>query len=948
MQSRNHVPVSEQIAKLGDICPQAIALSSGDQSLNYAQLNRQADQFAAYIAQRGAVPGSTVAICMERSFDWIVAALGIMRVGAAYLPLDPAWPDARLRFAINDSRATVLVARSTVISRLGIDAEGIDPTCDAQAISAISPNATARTPIALENLAYVIYTSGSMGTPKGVEITHANLCHLIRWHCEAFAVTPQDRASHLAGLGFDAAVWEIWPHLAAGTTLCLADDAARSSPELLQQWLIRNRVTIAFVPTIHASSLMAMSWREKSSLRLLLTGGDVLHRGPDVNLPFSVVNNYGPTECTVVSTSATLKPGSAGAPPIGNPITGATIYLLDEQRRPVPDGERGEIYIGGGGVGRGYRNLPDLTGQCFLPDPFAGAPHARMYRTGDFGIRQADGQIEFCGRRDRQAKIRGQRIELDEIGIALMDYSAVEFAVAVIGSTPEGENELVAHVLPNKNAPAPTGRELREHLMQKLPACMSPAKFVRLHELPLSPNGKIDLKILAPPTAENLLADDVIGPAAGNHPSDFANDDLLLESEIYWLKRIPTLPPPPNLPLLTNCSSVIRAQYRRRWARIRPEVWGKLAEKARHLDLAPAGVLLAAYAEVLTLWSKQPRFLLNLPLHSYDAQSNSAFVNLLAIDNTAETTFENRARQQQDQLRRDLKHCYFTGTRVMREITRNKGSRAVAPVVFTSLLDLGYKNEKTSWLGPLGGGMCTISQTPQVYLDCMVRKDGDALVLNWDAVDAMFPPGLLDDMFQAFCSLLEELAEEDSSWERSLAQNANRLLPSCQAKWFAEFSHTQFSHTCACTGNLIQPSTPQSAKCTNQTLDSLPARRTPTSAREHCDQAVWASSSTMNGTEIENAWATASPIEEKLLAMMREILRNNSVRAKDNFFLAGGHSLLAMQLVMRVRDVFGVDMTLRQLFEAPTVERLSLLIERTLVENISSMTDEEAEKQLIA
>jgi len=353
MQSSNHVPVSEQISKLGDICPHLAALSSGDQHLSYAELNRRADQFAAYLAQGGVVAEDTVAICMERSFDWIVAALGIMRVGAVYLPLDPAWPDTRLRFAISDSHATVLVARSPVLSRLNVKVQGIDPSRDSLAISAVHPNPAAREPAALESLAYVIYTSGSTGVPKGVEITHANLCHLIRWHREAFAVTSQDRTSHLAGLGFDAAVWEIWPHLAAGTTVCLADDAARLSPELLQQWLIRERVTIAFVPTVHASSLMAMPWPATSSLRLLLTGGDVLHRGPAVNLPFAVVNNYGPTECTVVSTSAALRPGSAGAPAIGRPITGATIYLLDEEGRPVPDGDRGENYIGGGGGGRG-------------------------------------------------------------------------------------------------------------------------------------------------------------------------------------------------------------------------------------------------------------------------------------------------------------------------------------------------------------------------------------------------------------------------------------------------------------------------------------------------------------------------------------------------------------------------------------------------------------------
>src|SRR5580704_667721 len=302
------LPVSEEISRLRNTCPHSIALRLGARQLSYAELNVQADQFAAYLAQRGVTPGDTVAICIERSFDWIVAALGIMRAGAAYLPLDPAWPDARLRFAVNDSNATVFVAHAALLDRLDVKACGMDPTRDAAAIAALHVDPAVRWTTSLESPAYMIYTSGSTGVPKGVEITHANLCHLVRWHREAFDVTPQDRASHLAGLGFDAAVWEIWPHLASGATVCLANDEARLSPELLQQWLIREQVTIAFVPTIHAMSLMAMPWPATTALRFLLTGGDVLNRGPVAGLPFRVVNNYGPTECTVASTSAVLEP----------------------------------------------------------------------------------------------------------------------------------------------------------------------------------------------------------------------------------------------------------------------------------------------------------------------------------------------------------------------------------------------------------------------------------------------------------------------------------------------------------------------------------------------------------------------------------------------------------------------------------------------------------------
>lgn len=494
-------PVPEQISKIREDYPHSIALSDGNRSLSYEEFDRKADRFASYLSQLGVAPGGVVAICMQRSFDWIIAALGIMRAGAAYVPMDLAWPDSRLRFAVKDSGASILVARAAVLSRLGV--EGIDPCRDSTAIDA-TPMA-ARRPIDPESLAYVIYTSGSTGVPKGVEITHANLANLTCWHQDAFGVTHQDRTSHLAGLGFDAAAWELWPNLAAGATICLANDMARSSPELLQQWMIQERVTVGFVPTVHAGPMMTMAWPASTTLRLLLTGGDVLHHAPAVQLPFDVVNNYGPTECTVVATSSVVKPGSQGRPAIGRPITGASVYLLDENGSQVPDGSSGEIYIGGNGVARGYRNLSDSTARSFLPDPFSAALAARMYRTGDLGIRRPDGEIEFHGRLDRQTKIRGQRVELDEIASVLSHHPSIDFATAIVKCEQVTEKRIVACVLLKENAPVPSILEFQQHLGRSLPDYMIPSMFVRLHQLPLSPNGKLDLTLLPEPTDANLL-----------------------------------------------------------------------------------------------------------------------------------------------------------------------------------------------------------------------------------------------------------------------------------------------------------------------------------------------------------------------------------------------------------------------------------------------------------
>jgi|HubBroStandDraft_2_1064218.scaffolds.fasta_scaffold00027_18 amino acid adenylation domain-containing protein len=494
--------ISGDVAEARERSAHSVALSQGAEKLTYVELDRRADQFSGYLASLGVVAGDTVAICLERSFDWIVAALGIMRAGAAYVPLDLAWPDARLRFALTGSQAKVLVARASLLDRLQFQARGVDPRLDAAKIAA-SPR-TATQPIQPESLAYVIYTSGSTGSPKGVEITHANLLHLIDWHRKAFGVTREDRASHLAGLGFDAAAWEIWPYLSAGATVCLADDAVRATPELIQQWMIREKVTIGFVPTVHIPALMAMPWPTTTALRFLLTGGDALHSFPPTTPSFKVVNNYGPTECTVLATSSVLKAGSQGEPPIGRAITGARVYLLDEEGKEVPDGSIGEIYIGGNGVGRGYRNRPDLTAQSFLQDPFAAELGARMYRTGDRGVRAADGEIYFRGRLDRQTKIRGQRVELDEIGSVLEHHPSVHFATAVCRMQ-SAANELVGYILPKSGMRIPTSSELQDHLLRSLPDYMIPTIFVRLRELPLSPNGKLDLRLLPQPTRANLL-----------------------------------------------------------------------------------------------------------------------------------------------------------------------------------------------------------------------------------------------------------------------------------------------------------------------------------------------------------------------------------------------------------------------------------------------------------
>jgi amino acid adenylation domain-containing protein len=470
--------------------------------MSYSELNGRAEQLAGHLQSLGVQPEVPVGLCVERSFDYVVAALAIWKAGGAYVPLDPAWPAEHREFILADAQAPVLITRSGMackaryIVNLDHDAEAIARS------SAPSNPGTTR-----DHLAYIIYTSGTSGKPKGVEITHGNLLNLVFWHRRAFGVTGTDRASHVSGLAFDAAVWELWPYLSAGSTIVLADERIRTSAELMREWLAAQSVTIAFVPTALAEPMLTADWPAQTALRFLLTGADTLHRYPAADIPFRVVNNYGPTECTVVATSGAV-PVECGCPEalpaIGAPIANTQVYLLDNEGQPVPAGSTGEIYIGGTSVGRGYRNRPELTAERFLENPYSSSPGARMYRTGDLGTLREDGKISFRGRIDNQEKIRGHRIEPDEIVSVLDQHPGVTSSAVLARADATGERRLVAYIGPGPDAP-PSSAELREFVARRLPEYMVPSVFVRIHQWPLTSSGKINRAALPEPSPDNLL-----------------------------------------------------------------------------------------------------------------------------------------------------------------------------------------------------------------------------------------------------------------------------------------------------------------------------------------------------------------------------------------------------------------------------------------------------------
>jgi len=443
---------------------------------------------------------------MKSSVAMIVGALGILKTGAAYLPLDPEYPQQRLSFILKDAGVTLVLKAKTTGTVLP---QGNWKILDLDEIlsSTMAEPVTSEFRANFNDLAYVIYTSGSTGQPKGVEIEHRSLLNLVDWHQRTFKVSPEDRASQIAGVGFDAAVWEIWPYLVAGASIHIPDGSVRTEPAALRDWLIEQNITIGFMPTAIVERIMKLDWPDKTTLRTVLTGADTLHHFPSASLPFAVVNNYGPTECTVVATSGIVpaRESAQDRPSIGKPITNTRIYLLDENMNRVPAGTPGEIYIAGAGLARGYRNRPDLTSERFLSDPFTVARGSRMYKTGDRAVMMQDGQIAFLGRVDDQIKLRGYRIEPNEIISALDQHTAVAESAVIAREMNSGEMRLIAYVVPAPGA-ALSQDELQQSLRKTLPEYMIPSTFVRLEQLPLNANGKLDRAALPDPAADTAIA----------------------------------------------------------------------------------------------------------------------------------------------------------------------------------------------------------------------------------------------------------------------------------------------------------------------------------------------------------------------------------------------------------------------------------------------------------
>jgi amino acid adenylation domain-containing protein len=488
-----------------DRTPDAVAIVHGRTQLSYRELDERANQVAHQLHRLGVGPEEIVGVCLERSPQLIVGLLGVLKAGAAYLPLDPRYPADRLAYMLRDAGASFVITSAELAETVAVP--GVRSLPLPEGDGSVEPPRTDGA--GQDNLAYVIYTSGSSGRPKGVQVEHRSLVAFARSSVVEYDLSRSDRVLQFASASFDASAEEIYPTLTAGATLVLRTDACLASPEIFLASCREWGITVLDLPTAYWHELTSALQRNPllqlpSTLRLVIIGGEAARADrvaawtSSVASQVRLVNTYGPTEATVVATATTLKSSSRIAS-IGQPVHGACAHVLDASFEPVPVGVDGELYIGGTGLARGYLRRPALTAERFVPDPFSRWPGRRLYRTGDLARWRADGQLEFRGRVDRQVKLRGFRIELEEIEAALGRLQGVSAAVVMLREDTPGQPQLVAYVVPT--ATPPSASELRAALVEMLPGYMVPGAFLFLSALPLTPNGKLDREALAAPEA---------------------------------------------------------------------------------------------------------------------------------------------------------------------------------------------------------------------------------------------------------------------------------------------------------------------------------------------------------------------------------------------------------------------------------------------------------------
>jgi amino acid adenylation domain-containing protein len=500
--------IHEIIEQQASQTPEAVALMYEAETISYRELNVRANRLARYLSAHGAGPENVVGILMERSTNLVISLLATLKAGAAYLPLDPAYPAERLRLMLEAADARVVLTTSELGARLRSESIEVDHVIELDARSESIARESGENPVAravVDNLAYVIYTSGSTGTPKAAMNTHGAIRNRLLWMQQEYSLTSDDCVLQKTPYSFDVSVWEFFWPLMYGAKLAIARPGGHQDVDYLKEAIEEYKVTtLHFVPSMLSAFLQHDDFDRCRSVRQVIASGEALSREVTERffqrLSWAELHNlYGPTEAAVDvsfwNCSAPLN--ASGRLPIGRPIANTQLYILDAQLEPVAVGVPGELYIGGVAVGRGYLGKPELTAERFIPDYFGGEFGSRLYRTGDLARFSTTGEIEFLGRVDKQVKLRGQRIELGEIEAALRKHESVNEAVVTLRG--EGERaRLIAYLVANtEQAKDLTTTELRTFLQARLPEYMTPSTFVFLEQIPLTPNGKVNYEALS-------------------------------------------------------------------------------------------------------------------------------------------------------------------------------------------------------------------------------------------------------------------------------------------------------------------------------------------------------------------------------------------------------------------------------------------------------------------
>ncbi len=478
--------------------PDQIAIKCGKTTLTYRELEDRANQFSRYLQERGVHQGDCVGIALPRSDTFVISALAILKVGAAYVPIDPSYPVDRKKFMIEDADIKLLITNHELKPSFSFSSVPLVIPVEVQEKVASHPTHRVERKGSGSDLLVLNYTSGSTGTPKGVEVLHRNAMRLVV-NTDWIAITPQDRVLHMANTSFDATTFEIWGALLNGATLCIYPSVTIDLAEF-HRFLAKEKISIALFTAKFFSLMADQEIGDLHHLRVLISGGDAMSayhaKKALLQLPqIACINAYGPTENGVITTTYQFEAASSelSSVPIGKAIANTSVYILDDRLQQVQEEEIGEIYAGGDGLARGYKNRPELTQEKFIENPFA---KGQLYKTGDLGRFLPDGNIEFLGRIDSQVKIRGYRIEPGEIENTLREYEKVKDAAVTVLENPAMEKVLVAYIVP---AGKTITEEIRKYALSRLPEYMAPTHFLLIDHIPLTHNGKIDLKALPSP-----------------------------------------------------------------------------------------------------------------------------------------------------------------------------------------------------------------------------------------------------------------------------------------------------------------------------------------------------------------------------------------------------------------------------------------------------------------